>query len=155
MQIRHGLGSFLSNFKGPCFYSSLNPQDHRYTPEIPDPAPFWSRQEAEFGGLQVFPVIRITVVCQVRVLPARTAIWVWRQTSAKTLHDAQRSWTHLFCVYFGVCGWQRPPQFVPMADDAITWGDRSCIFGVHLCSRLDLREKNEKQTWGENLQHVP
>ena len=47
---------------------------HRYTPEIPEPAPSLSRHGAQFGGLRVFPVIKITVVRQVRMLPACTAV---------------------------------------------------------------------------------
>ena len=43
----------------------------------------------------------------------------------KTLHGAQRSRTHLYCICFCLCGRQKPeePQFKPMADDAITQGD--------------------------------
>ena len=43
----------------------------------------------------------------------------------KTPHSAQRSETHLFCVFFSVCGRQKPenPQIEPhMAQDAITQG---------------------------------
>ena len=66
-------------------------------------------------GLRVFPVIKILVVCQVHVLPACTTVWAWRQSSAKTLHGVRRSWTHLFCVCFYVCGRQKPedPQIEP------------------------------------------
>ena len=33
----------------------------------------------------------------------------------KTPHSAQRLWTHLYCVCFFMCGWQKPkrPQFEP------------------------------------------
>ena len=42
----------------------------------------------------------------------------------KMRHGAQRSWTHLLCVCFCVCGRQNPytPNLSPMADDAITQG---------------------------------
>ena len=90
-------------------------QDHRYWGEIADPAPSISRHGAQFGGLRVFTVIKIIVVHQVRVLPACTAVWVWRQNAHKTLCGVQRSWTHLFCVCFCSCSRQKPedPQIQP------------------------------------------
>ena len=42
---------------------------HRYAPEIPEPAPSWSRHGAQFGGPPVYPIIEITMVRQVRMLP--------------------------------------------------------------------------------------
>ena len=44
--------------------------------------------------------------------------------SHKTLHGARRSWSHLFCLCFCVCGWKNPktPNLSSMADDAITQG---------------------------------
>ena len=57
------------------------------------------------------------------VLPACIAVWEWRQTSAKTLHSALRSWTHLFCVHFAcVVGKKPTTKLSPMADDPITRG---------------------------------
>ena len=47
---------------------------HRYTPEIPKPAPSLLRHGAEIWGLWVFPVIKITLVRQVRWSPASTAV---------------------------------------------------------------------------------
>ena len=44
--------------------------DHRYTPETPEPAPSLSWHGAQIGGLQVFPAIKITVVYQVLMSPA-------------------------------------------------------------------------------------
>ena len=95
--------------------------DHRYTPEIPEPAPSLSWHGALFGGLRVFPVIKITMVRQVRMLPACTAVWTCRLGTPKTPHGARRSWTHLFCICFCMCGRQKPLS--PMAHDAITRGD--------------------------------
>ena len=43
---------------------------------MPKPVPFWSLQ---FGGLRAFPVIKIILIRQVRVLPACTAVWVWNK----------------------------------------------------------------------------
>ena len=37
---------------------------YRYSPKIPEPAPSWSRHGAEFGGLWLFPIIKIIVVHQ-------------------------------------------------------------------------------------------
>ena len=48
--------------------------EHRYTPEIQEPAPSLFRHGAQIGGLRVFPVIKITVVRQVRMSPASTAL---------------------------------------------------------------------------------
>ena len=42
---------------------------------------------------------------------------------SKTLHGMQRSWTHLFCVFFFACmvdKKQKTPNLSSMADDAIT-----------------------------------
>ena len=58
------LWSFLSNLS----------QIHRCTREIPKPAPFLSRHGAQIVGLWVSPVIKITVVRQVRMSPASTAV---------------------------------------------------------------------------------
>ena len=40
---------------------------HSYTREIPEPAPFLSWHAGKIGGLQVFPVIKITMVRQVHI----------------------------------------------------------------------------------------
>ena len=49
-----------------------------------------------------------------------------------------KSWMHLFCVCFCVCGWQKPeyPNLSTMADEAITQGryTRSGISLVYMCS---------------------
>ena len=42
---------------------------HRYTKEIPEPAPFLFHHGAQIWGLRVFPVIKITVVRQVPMSP--------------------------------------------------------------------------------------
>ena len=70
---------------------------------------------AQFGGIQVFAVIKIIFVREVRVLPACTAVWAWRQNTHKILRGAQRSWTQLFCICFCACGRQKPedPQIQP------------------------------------------
>ena len=49
---------------------------HRYTWEIPEPAPFLSWHEAQIGRIWVFPVIKITVVRQVHITQGRY-IEVW------------------------------------------------------------------------------
>ena len=56
---------------------------HRYKREISEPVPFLSQAWAQFGGLWVFPIIKITVVCWVRMSPASTAVWAWRLTCVK------------------------------------------------------------------------
>ena len=47
---------------------------HRYTREIAEPAPFLFWHGAQIGDVQVFPVIKITAVRQVRMSPASTAV---------------------------------------------------------------------------------
>ena len=41
--------------------------EHRYRPEIPEPAPSLFLHGAQIGGIQVFPAIKITVIRQVRM----------------------------------------------------------------------------------------
>ena len=94
---------------------------HRYTREIPEPAPFLSRHGAQIGGVRVFSVIKIIVVRQVHISPASTAVCGLKINMCKMPHGARRLWTHLFCICFCVCDWQKPkdPQFDPhiMADN--------------------------------------
>ena len=45
---------------------------HKYTPDIQEPFLLW--HGAQIGGLLVFPVIKITVVLQVRMSPTSTAV---------------------------------------------------------------------------------
>ena len=45
-----------------------------YTPEIPEPAPSLSLHGAQFGAFGFSPVIKITVICKVRMLPTCTAV---------------------------------------------------------------------------------
>ena len=47
---------------------------HRYTIEIPEPAPFLSWHGAQIEGLWIFPAIKITVVHLVHMSPASTAV---------------------------------------------------------------------------------
>ena len=110
---------FWLHRKNPQTQGNLSPM-HRYTTKIPDPAPFWSQHGAQFGSLRVFPIIKIIVVRQVCVC------------------GAGRSWTHLFCVCFCVCGQQKPdvmtPKLSPMAGDAITRdGIGSLVSLVYTC----------------------
>ena len=89
-------------------------RSHRCRGGIPDPAPSWSQHGAQFGGLWVFPVIKIIVVRQVRKLIACTAGWACKQSHAKSravCEDRER-----ICFAFAfVCGRQKheDPQFEP------------------------------------------
>ena len=47
---------------------------HMFRLEIQQSVPFSSRHVAPIGGIQVFPVIKITVIRQVRMSPASTAV---------------------------------------------------------------------------------
>ena len=71
--------------------------------------PSWGRLGAQFGGLQVFPIIKLIVVCQVRKLIVCTVGWVWKQSHAKSCA------AHFFCVCFCVCVRQKheDPQIEP------------------------------------------
>ena len=73
-----------------------------------EPAPSWSWNGAEIGHHQVFPVIKITALCQMRMYRDLSVMTSKRSTP-------QRSRTTLFCVYFCVCGRQKPddPQIEP------------------------------------------
>ena len=54
----------------------------------------------------------------------------------KTLHRQRRSWTQLFCIYFCICGRQKPkdPQVEPPSDKAITWGGIGGLWSlVYIC----------------------
>ena len=61
---------------------------HRYTPEIPKPAPSLSRQSALGSncGYSGFPAIKITVIRQVRMYCGLSV----KISTRKTLHSAQR-----------------------------------------------------------------
>ena len=109
---------------------------HRYAPEIPEQAPSWSWHVAEFEGLIVFPVIKITVVHQVCMLPACTAIRVWRQTRAIcfTVHEDREC---IFLVFVFLHVWlakiQKTPKLSPMAEDTITRGDIGGLGSLYIC----------------------
>ena len=70
---------------------------------------------AQFGGLRVFPVIKIIVVCQVRKLNACTAGWAWKQSHAKNGEGREDRECICFAFAFCVCGHQKPedPQIEP------------------------------------------
>ena len=105
----------------------------------PEPAPFWSLHGAQIRGILVFPVIKITggssgvyvtcIYCSLNV----------KITSIK----CTRSWRHLLCVCFSVCGRQKPEcitNLSPVADDAITQGGIRGLGSplaslVYLCKR--------------------
>ena len=85
---------------------------HRYTREIPEPAPFLSQHGVQIGGTQVFPVIRISGSSGAYI----TCIYCGlsrKMNTRKTPHDRWRSWTHLLCICFWVCGRQKPQLTMP------------------------------------------
>ena len=120
-----GFGNKLFIYKIHSSTASLCQHNiHRYTREIPEPAPFLSRHGAQIGGCQVLPVIKITVVCQICMSPTSTAVCGVKISTRKMPHGARGSWTHLICICFCAYGQQNPedPQFEPMADNAIRQG---------------------------------
>ena len=52
--------------------------NHRCTREIPEPVSFLSWGMAQIGVFEFFPIIKITVVHQVRISLASTVVWAWR-----------------------------------------------------------------------------
>ena len=93
---------------------------HRYTREIPEPAPFLLRHGAQIRGIQIFPTIKITAVrqgayvlrteCEDKRVKCRTACKVCGRI--------------LFAFVFAcvVGKKQKTPNLSPMADKAITQG---------------------------------
>ena len=73
----------------------------------------------------------------------------------KTPHGAQRSWTHLYCICFARMVGKNPktPNLSPMADDAITRGDKgglgssACICRFNRTLIEDPMEKVIKYTF--------
>ena len=66
---------------------------------------FYPNMGLKLGVFRVFPVIKITIVHQVRMSPASTIYCglSMKTNRCKTLHGTQRSWTHLFCFCFCTC----------------------------------------------------
>ena len=88
-------------------------------------------------GLRVFPVIKIIVVRQVRVLPVCTAVWAWRQTRIKCCalvrNDRERI-CFVFALPWVVSKNPKSPKLSPMADNAITRGGiGSLVSLVYIC----------------------
>ena len=77
---------------------------HWYRLEIPEPTPSLFQHGAQIGGIWVFPAIKITVICQVRMYCGLRV----KVDMPKTLYSARRSWMHFVCICFYVCGWQKP-----------------------------------------------
>ena len=120
---------------------------HRYTREIPEPAPSLSQHGAQIGGLRDFLVIKITVVHQVCMSPASTVVWAWRYICVKcctALKDRGRICFAFFCI----CGPQKPrrppiwaPWLMTLLHGAVheVW-DRPCIFVNHIHCRFCIKK---------------
>ena len=76
--------------------------------KIPEPAPLLFRYGAQIGGLPFFPVIKMNIVHHVCVRHLHL-LGSEREdkNTPKTLHDTQRSWTHLSAKTW------RPPIWAP------------------------------------------
>ena len=93
---------------------------HRHRPEIPEPAPSLFGYEAPVGGIQVFPAIKIHMICQVH-MNCSLSVKIKR---CETPHSTQRSRTH-FVYFVSTCVVSKnrnTPSWSSMADDAITRG---------------------------------
>ena len=73
------------------------------------------------GGIRIFTIIKTTIVCAGAYLYCKLSV---KTNMCKTQHGARRSWTHLFCICFCMCGQQNlnAPNLSPMADNVITRG---------------------------------
>ena len=58
----------------------------------------------QLGVFRVFPVIKITVIRQVRMFCGLNV----KVNTCETPHNRRRSWTHFVYISFGVCGRQKP-----------------------------------------------
>ena len=72
---------------------------HRYTWEVPEPAPFWSRHRAQIGVFGFFfprnQNNRGSSGAYVTCIYCGLSMKI---NTPQTPHGARRSWTHLFCV---------------------------------------------------------
>ena len=66
---------------------------HRYTREIPEPAPFLSEHGAQIGGVRVFPVIKITMDRQMHIVDAFVFACIVSKDPKFEPHDWQRHYT--------------------------------------------------------------
>ena len=90
---------------------------HRYTPEIPEPAPSWSQHGApSYWGSSGFPCNQNNHGSSGAYVTASTAVWVWRLNTHKTAHGARILWTRRFCICFCISCQQNPktPNWAPL-----------------------------------------
>ena len=121
---------------------------HRYTREIPEPAPFLSQHGAQIGGLRVFSVIKITMIRQVCICHLHL---LWSEREDKThikCRTAREDGGRISFAFLFACVVSRNPKtpnFSPMADDTITLGGRPIQglgFPLYICSFFsNLKEK--------------
>ena len=101
--------------------------DHRYTQEIPEPAPFLSLHGAKIGGLQVFPVIKkktkrwfVRCICHLHLLRSERE----DKHALKVRMACENCGGFCFVFVFACVVVKNPrtPNLSPMADNAITRG---------------------------------
>ena len=110
---------------------------HRYTREIPEPAPSLYRHGAQIGGLRVFPVIKITMVHQVHMSPASTAVWAWTCVKLRTASKDSGCICFTFAFAWVVGKNMKTSNLSPMADDTITRGGiRGLGSPLYICGVL-------------------
>ena len=82
-------------------------KNHRYTPEIPEPAPSLSRHGAQIGELQVFSCYQNN-----RGSSGAYALHLlWAECEDKTYVKRRMAWEDVDALvlhFFYVCGWQKP-----------------------------------------------
>ena len=125
------------------------------TPKIPEPTLSWSLHGAQFGGLRVFPVIKIIVVRQVHVLPPCTAVWTWRQTCVKPC-AANENREHICFAFVFACVVSKNPKtpiLSSMADNAITRGGIQEVWYLWCISVVISQKIYEKSVFLQDNAH--
>ena len=90
--------------------------NHRDRPTCAIFIPAW----VPIGGIRFFPAIKIIMIHQVCIYCGLSM----KINTHETPHVAQRSWAHLVCISFCMCGQQKPkyPNWSSMANAAICTG---------------------------------
>ena len=109
---------------------------HRYTREIPEPAPILSWHGDQIGSLWVFSLIKITVVLWVCMPPGSTVVWGWRLTYLKR-RTAREDHGRICFSFVSACMVGKYPKTSNLSlrpDDTITRGGiHNLGFPLYIC----------------------
>ena len=122
----------------PIFWDRL--YIHRYTPEIPEPTcTILILAWGWICGSSSFPRNQNTLGSSGAYGSACTAIWAWRQTSAKC-PTVRKDSEHIWFAFIFVCADGKNPKtlkFSLMADNAITRGGKGGLESlVYICGYI-------------------